>query len=467
MKSEKKAWLSIAGGTLLAASGLGTLIYFKIDDLAHTREEMAALSSRIMTARQTIAGTEALEREVIVLREISTTIDQILPDAEDLNNLIHKFYEYAEESNVIATAFKKKPDRGALRGQRSDFDKVSYTLTLKGGFFEFLSFLNKIETHSRFMAVPSFKVTSTTRQQVDRTGQALHKIQVDVETYTYNRVGTLTAVSIEGYERKRDLHQGEINRRRKALTLSTFHYRGDRGRRDPWIDPRVPALQADGGPTVQEQMAMVDTMAELMGEAIEQWAEVEKAKNIIDRMVKKDDLETILAQVDEEIRRVEDDGFISYLPAMRRFEEEVTKPRDELRKEMDDDKQDEGPRRAEMEELIGSMIRHIDLGEYGLALQAFRAIENSFVFVNGDPVRETLALDLRELALEAETLRDFERIEMEFGGSVLIEGRPPVIMINGRSWGIGDIVAPELEIAEIRRDEVDFYFRGFVLTRIY
>ena len=109
MNSEKKAWISIAAGAFLIACGLATLIYFRIESLAQTREDLVAIHSRIVNARQTIEGTEALEREVIVLREISTTIDQILPDAEDLNNLIHKFYAgtttFREDLGGIRTAY--------------------------------------------------------------------------------------------------------------------------------------------------------------------------------------------------------------------------------------------------------------------------------------------------------------------------------------------------------------------------
>jgi hypothetical protein len=113
------------------------------------------------------------------------------------------------------------------------------------------------------------------------------------------------------------------------------------------------------------------------------------------------------------------------------------------------------------------MVEHIGLGEYGLALQAFNVMEPALEEVEGDPVREALARELRELAHEAKTIRDFENIELDFGGSIIIGDRPPVILINGLSRQKGDVVAPGLEIAEIRKDEVDFYFRGFVLTRVY
>ena len=40
-----------------------------------------------------------------------------------------------------------------------------------------------------------------------------------------------------------------------------------------------------------------------------------------------------------------------------------------------------------------------------------------------------------------------------------------MVVLNGRNWSVGDVVPPALEVLEIRSREVDFVFRGFVLTR--
>ena len=40
-------------------------------------------------------------------------------------------------------------------------------------------------------------------------------------------------------------------------------------------------------------------------------------------------------------------------------------------------------------------------------------------------------------------------------------------MINGRPRTVGDTLEQDLEVADIREHEIDFYFRGFVLTRVY
>ena len=115
--SEKKIWIAIAVGFVLAGGSFGTMIYFKQEDIDVSRAEASDLKTRIAAARKTIESTTGLEREVIVLREISEVIDQILPDTEDLNNLVDDFYQYAVDSRVASTSFKRKPDRTSGRGQ--------------------------------------------------------------------------------------------------------------------------------------------------------------------------------------------------------------------------------------------------------------------------------------------------------------------------------------------------------------
>jgi len=466
MDKEKKVWVGIGVGSALLALGLGGLIYLEQGDIEGGRTEVSNLQTRIAAARKTIEGTPALEQDVIVLREVATVIDQILPGVEDLNGLNDDFHQYATDSEVRATAFKLKPDRGSsARGPRPQFEKVGYTLNLEGGIFQFLDFLNRIETHHRFLAVPSFQVTSSSRQDIDRFGEARHQIQVGVETYTFSSKGALTPVRIEGYGRKRDLLSAEINRRRKALTVGRFDYRGDRSRRDPWIDPRVPELSDEDGMPVPDQLTKVDELSVMAAEATQQWLAVESAQNVLDRMVKKDELHAMLGELDEELRRIEDEGAITYVPAQKRMEVEVYEPRTLLAERLNSGPSS-GPTLAELEAIRDQMIGHIEACEYGLALQVYTPSKSELEFVQGDPVRGAVVEVIHQLAVESETLRDFNAIELGFSGSFFI-GERAAIVINGRPRTVGVELEPGLELAEIRENEVDFYFRGFVLTRVY
>lgn len=465
--SDKKPWYILGGLTATAAIGLGTAIYFENETLNIEREAVLALETEIKVAWALVETTSTIEKDVIVLRELSAVFEQVLPTSEDANNLIQDFHRYSGEAGVDPTSFKAKAQVARARGAKSDFDKVAYTLTLTGDAFQFMDFLNRVETHSRFMAVPSFKLTACSPTDLERFGFAKHKIQVDVETYVYTPDNTVATVSIEGYERKRDLLANVISRRRQALTLSSFNYRGERGRRDPWVDPRVPLEENPSGLTVSEQNEQVDGLIRTYQDAVALWNSVEAAQNVLERMMAKKDLIEVVAQIEDDLRRVDAGGLISYTPAVKRLQNEVRTPLQELRLSIEETRATQGPVKEELEHIIGSMRRDIEAGDFVLAQQSYAAIKDSLDLLQGDPVRMELALILRRLAEEAEILRDFDSFEMSFGGQALIEGRSPVVLINNRILTIGDMLFPGLEVIGIRPNEVDFAFRGVVLVRAF
>ena len=465
--SDKKPWYILAGLTATAAIGLGTAIYFENEHLNLEREAVVALEAEIKSARALVETTPTIEKDVIVLRELSAVFEQILPSNEDVNNLIQDFYRYSGEAAVDPSSFKAKAPAAKARGVETDFDKVSYTLTLTADAFQFLDFLNRIETHSRFMAVPSFKLNACSRTDLERFGFAKHKIQVNVETYVYTPKAKAETVSIEGYERKRDLLANVISRRRQALTLSSFNYRGERGRRDPWIDPRVPTDENPSGLTVSEQNEQVDGLIKMYRDAMALWSNVEAAENVLERMMAKKDLIEVVAQIEDDLRRVDAGGLISYTPAVKRLQNEVRMPLRALRISIEETRAIQGPVKEELEHIIGTMRRDIEAGEFAPAQQSYAAVKSSLELLQGDPVRMELALTLSRLAEEAEILREFSSFEMSFGGQVLIEGRSPAVLINNRTLTIGDMLRPGLEVIAIRPHEVDFAFRGVVLVRAF
>ncbi|MFT4543230.1 MAG: Tfp pilus assembly protein PilO [Planctomycetota bacterium] len=467
--SPRNSWLTFFGSGLLSAIGLGVVIYYEIEDIEKTELEAETIATEIASARKTIEGTPSLEREVIVLREMSEVISQILPDEEGVNNLINTLYDYSGDSGVAVTSYKPKPAANRA-GSRSAFESVAYTLALKGDTFKLIDLLNRIETHSRLVTVPAFTLSASSRRDIEDDGVASHSITLDVETYTYERKGSVEPVKIDGYERKRDLLAGEISRRRQALSLARYNYRGPRGRRDPWIDPRVPAHVTDESAlSVQDQMDLVEGLNMKMKVVLEEWTEVEEAPNELARMLARRDVERAVADLQEDLRRLEADGQISYVPAKKRLRNDVYDPLDELLALLADDTPT-GPSREVLTELHESMHEHISLGEYALALDAYSLMLPNLEMVVGDPIRMHIVNAIKEAHWEAQTLSEFEKIELNIGGVAIIEGRPPAIVLNGRAIGIGDRVVKgedELELLDIRPNEIDFYFRGVVLTRIF
>jgi hypothetical protein len=112
-----------------------------------------------------------------------------------------------------------------------------------------------------------------------------------------------------------------------------------------------------------------------------------------------------------------------------------------------------------------TMVAHRASGEYQLMLEAFGSIDNRLTAIETDPLRRPLIDRLRDLAYEARTVIDFEKVQLDVGGVVLIEGGAPIVMINGRSLSEGDLIGQDLIVRSIRRDEIEFIFRGIVFAR--
>jgi hypothetical protein len=398
----------------LFAAGLGYWIHTLDESIGLTRGEITAKRDSIISDRQLIEGTSSLEREVIVQREMSAVIRNILPDNEDMNNWVRTIQDFSEESGVRIRGFKEKTAGGARNRKDTQraFDEVTYAFTLEADAFQLLDYFDMVETH----------------------------------------------------ERKRDLMNGEIDRRRQELSFSSYAYRGIRGRRDPFVDPRVPT---EGGSvlSVPEQMEMVQALVDEMvgNRAVNE--RVKLSENVIDEMMARADLEQGMAFVEESVRRIEEEGSITYLPSRRRFQLEVVDVLFALREEIGGTRQLKGPSVERLREILEAMNRHFDFEEYNLALDAFRLVADQLEYIEVDPLRKPFVDRLRRKALIARIVRDFEEIELDIRGIALMEGSPSVVHVNGHALSIGDMLDQNLIINEIRTDEIEFIYRGVVLAR--
>jgi len=466
---QKKFFLVLGAATLAVSAGAGALIYNTLGEIEEKRAEVGRLTTETEKARKTVEGTPTLEREVIVLREISEVIGQILPSEEAASELTRDLYGYAAEAGVEIDSSTPQTNRTGAQ-TRSAFDTVGYKLSIVGDTFAFLEMLHKIEAHQRLIAVPGFTLKSASRDSIEDEGVARHSIDLNVETYTYERGGASEQlVEIEGYERKRELLAGEITRRKQALNLASFEYRGPRGRRDPWVDPRVPADDPENSLSVQEQMELVDSLRDEVSGALGQVGDMEEADNMLAALVVRRELERAVVRIESRLRQVESEDLITYTPAKRRLETDVYVPLEELALELNS-VTTSGPSKEVLVELHEQMRGQIEQGSYEAALVTYDTLEGKKELVQADPVRKAILERIETAAWEARTLRDFGALELAYGGVAIIENLPPHVVINGMSLGQGDLVpgvAEELEVLDVRPEEVDFHFRGVVLTRIF
>lgn len=465
--NEKKRLLAFVAGGIVVALGLGGLVYYQYRSLERSRLEAADLRSKIDESRQLIKKTPDLVKSVILARETDATIKTILSDEADANNFVQTLSQFEKKSGVTVLSMKQQKSGRVDKKNKEDFTRIAYTLSLDADAFQLLALLDEIESHPRLMSVTALKLQGAKRSSFAKAGDLpRHKVTLDLETYVYRPKEGSQEVRIDHYERKRDLLASEIAQRTAEIMVPDYDYLGPQGRRDPWVDPRVP-VNSESGPTltIEEQIAIVDELEQRVIAAVSLWESAQSAENLIAEMKARSELEETLALVEADIKKIEVEGSLVFLPAQRRFEKQVVTVAVELRESMGTNEGTRGPSLAALKEAAETMDRHIVRGEYELAIEAYRSLEPRLAIAEREEAKRAFVQALRELERLARTVIEFEAIELSIGGIAVYEGRRPVALINGQAIAEGELVGEELLVRNITAQQIEFAYRGLVLAR--
>ena len=467
MKLDKRVIYGVGAGALAVVGGLGWLIWSEYSGIEEARGEVATLRTQLDSGRKLLTGTPALEKDVIVLRETEAAIKEILPDDKDLYNLHRDLQGFCESTEVRITSIKRKESAAARKKDPETFEKVTYELTLEGDAFQVLAFLDRVEGHTRFLRIPTINWTASGEKAIETQGRAAHRVKLELETFVYQPQGGPEPTKIEGYARKRELLLGEISKHRDAVAVEHYSYRGQRGRRDPWVDPRVP-VDESGTLTmpVAEQTERVDAIVEKADEITRLWEEVNRpGVAYVERVRLRAELDVRLGEIEADVRKLSAENVITYQVAHARLLREAIEPMAAVRRQLLSVDGPVGPPTEILRSLLADMQGYMDDGRPKLALESFATIEQQLPLVQHDPVRKGLAESIRQAAGDARVLIDFQAIELKIGGVAIQEGSEPIALINGRALGEGDLVAKDLVVGGIRSGEIEFVFRGLVLVR--
>lgn len=467
MKLDKRVMYGVGAGALALVGGLGWLIWSEYTGIEEARNEVATLRTQLDSGRKLLTGTPALEKDVIVLRETEAAIKEILPDDKDLYNLHRDLQGFCESTEVRITSIKRKESAAARKKDPETFEKVTYELTLEGDAFQVLAFLDRVEGHTRFLRIPTINWTASGEKAIQTQGRAAHRVKLELETFVYQPQGGPEPTKIEGYARKRELLLGEISKHRDAVAVEHYSYRGQRGRRDPWVDPRVPVDESGTlAMPVAEQTERVDAIVEKADEITRLWEEANRpGVAYVERVRLRAELDVRLGEIEADVRKLSSENVITYQVAQARLLREAIEPMAAVRRELLSVDGPVGPPTEILRSLLADMQGYIDSGKPKLALESFATIELQLPLAQHDPVRKGLAESIRQAAGDARVLIDFQAIELKIGGVAISEGIKPIALINGRALGEGDLVSKDLVIGGIRSGEIEFVFRGLVLVR--
>lgn len=465
----KQKMLAIGGGGLVLALVQGFLIYSQRTSIAGMREEVVQLDGKIAQARKTIGETADLEREVILRRETDAVAKRILPNDDDILNFVRTLREFEEKSGVEISQIRDKTSSSGNKKKKdeSDFEKVAYSVSFEADAFEMLAFLDLVESHERFMRVPSFKLKAAQRDEyADDPSNARHEVELEVETYRYSPRTGSSRMKIDAYDRKRDLLATEISARQREMSIETYDYKGHRNRRDPWVDPRMPANLGAGDLvlSIEDQIRLVEDLVARTEEAsdlLERW---QNASNLIADIEARSVLETSLTALEEEVRRVEAEGNIRFITAQQRFNGEVLDEIDRIRDALAETDDKQVPI-AVLEQAVETMRNHLASGEYELALEAFMGVEGRLPGAERDPQRRPYVEQLEQYRHMARTVLEFADLAIDVRGIVDLGGDRKVALINGKTYAPGELVAPDLLLTGIESDQLSFVYKEVKLTR--
>ncbi|MBI1380147.1 MAG: type 4a pilus biogenesis protein PilO [Planctomycetaceae bacterium] len=464
MEPRKKVLLSLGAGVAVTL-GLCGLVYSQYANLEKLQGDAERLSAEIDTNRTMLAKSPDLEREVILQRETDEVVRTILPNSKDMPNFTRSLHSFAQEAKVRINSLQEKNATRSAKAAKTDFEKAAYTVQFEGDAFQILSFFNLVESSPRFMSVPSFQLSAAKKRRMSSEGgPQLHAVTLEVETYVYDEKGTPQRVQVDGYERKREALLPDIAKRTSDLVLPKFAYKGARNRRDPWIDPRVMATDVGELVPIPEQLAYVDVLAERTRVAVVSWEEYDMAETLVAQIKVRSELEGHLAAIESEIRRVEQESFLTYEPARRRYLVEVVDEVALIRHRLAETEQ-KTPSIAHLEQTIQSMEGHLSLDEFVLALQVFEAIKPRLEAVlPGEARIDELVERIRFYERIARTAIKFNQMDLTIGGVGGGEGHY-IALINKRSYAVKEMVGPDLQVLEITPEYVEFLFEGVVLRK--
>jgi Tfp pilus assembly protein PilO len=467
--NAKQKMLAIGGSGLVLAALQGFLVWSQQGVIEEKRGEVVAFESKIEQARTKIAKTPDLEREVILRRETDEVAKRILPNNDDILNFVRTLREFEEQSGATISQIKDKTTTtsNSKKKDQSDFERVAYAVNFEADSFQMLAFLDFVESHQRFMRVPSFKLKAAKRDHyAEDPTLARHEVELEVETYRYQPRSGSKRAEIDGYERKRDLLATEISARQREMTIEAYDYKGARNRRDPWVDPRMPANSAPGDLvlSIEDQIRLVEDLVARTKEAsslLERW---KGANNLIADIEARSVLEKSLAALEEEARRVDAEGQLLFLPAQQRFHVEVLDEIGRIRSSLAESDDLQVPI-AVLEQGVETMRNHLASGEYELALEAFAGVEGRLPGAERDPSRSPYVDQLEQYRHMARTVLEFADLALDVRGVVDLGGDRKVALINGKTYAPGELVAPELMLVSIESDQLSFVFKEVKLTR--
>jgi len=464
-EEERKKIFVILGGSLALALICGVVAYFQYDAVKSVREQTATVEAQIEAAETKRERIPDLEREVIVLRENVAEYVKILPDDREVNDFVTKINEFADASGVVVTTLDDVARLGTKKKQADPFERVAYNINLTGDIDEVMTFISYFENHERFVKIPSFTIKAAKRRTLEEGGKARHEVEMMLETFVYNQGGSgLSRVTIPSFDAKRDKFEAEILKARRDISIDKYPFTPNEHRRDPFLDPRVSAVDAERITLAKQRQKL----AELQG-MLAKIDELRSAEGEENDLLKKSELRR---RTDDAVRDLaamvdtarEEDWF-TLNAIQEELEETVVVPLEAIVVNRGIHPNAAPLTVADLEAIHSDMEELFHAGEYEQVIEQFEALFTRMDAAEQGAEFHALLQEVVRMKDHAAAILEFQEREIRILGIVYSPSASTAI-INGMVVAEGDPVDDEVLVAAIHEDEVEFLFREIRISKL-
>ncbi len=204
MKLNEKQRMAVVLMVLgLAVIGLGTLIFFKLQERRSLNKKMEELVTKERDAAEKIKRIPKLREERDTLASRIDEYAAILPKDAHVEHdaFVDTIDGYRRDTNIVISKAEYIKPRTVKRGKRGKgapktekFIRHRYKFALLGTVPHLIAFMNKIENHTRFLKVDAFDIRpvgggggGAPELELDAADDPLKEIQLTITTYTYFR----------------------------------------------------------------------------------------------------------------------------------------------------------------------------------------------------------------------------------------------------------------------------------------
>ncbi|MBL8725025.1 MAG: type 4a pilus biogenesis protein PilO [Planctomycetes bacterium] len=464
--SVKKQLVAIlGGGALVAGLAVGGVFYAQ-GLIEEVEANIEAKQQSLAAADAKLAQVPGLEKEVVVLRENLGEFVKILPDTKDLADFLRMVNQFQRQCGIVGTSLMLRPQTEAGAGGR--FSRIEYTYESTATIWQFLKLMSLIENYERFISITEFSIQSGDKVRKDdlRDGEVVHTVRLTMQTYKYNGTTSTKEVQIPDYEQLKESLREEIFKSSRLARVAKFDYRGQQGRRDILVDPRLGGEGDSSSLPAAEQRKILDSYVKATQELREMLQRMKRADTTmfeqyaLEKRVR-EGMQKLATDLEQDAAR------ITFSPYRVRWAKEVVAVLEDLRSGVDQPlaaARDPYLPAAEMEQLLVAMGNDCNQGNLEEAKNRFETVASRLLVPAEDP-RHALAVRAKALHTKASTALEFRGLELKIQGVVVHRGGRSAVLINGDVYEEGDFVNSNLLVKRIEEEQVWFVFRGLTVAR--